>query len=115
LTTVAGFSNVSFTGTVSGSWQAVAIGMTMPTNGAAPVYLVVEDKAGKSKMVVNPNPSATATPAWTEWRIPLSDLTGVSLTTVQKITVGVGDKANPKAGAAGMLYFDDIGYGHPVK
>ena len=42
-------------------------------------------------------------------------LTGVSLTTVQKITLGVGDRTNPKAGAAGMLYFDDIGYGHPVK
>jgi hypothetical protein len=115
LTTVAGFSNVSFTGTVSGSWQAVAIGATMPTNGPASVYLTVTDKAAKSKTVVNANPSASITSAWTEWRIPLSDLTGVSLTTVQKITVGVGDKANPKAGAAGMLYFDDIGYGHPVK
>jgi hypothetical protein len=25
------------------------------------------------------------------------------------------DETSPKAGAAGMLYFDDIGYGHPVK
>jgi hypothetical protein len=114
LTTVAGFSNVSTTGTVTGSWQDLAIGMAMPTNGAAPLYLTVQDKAGKTKMVVNPNPSASATAAWTEWRIPLSDLTGVSLTAVQKITLGVGDKASPKAGAAGMLYFDDIGYGHPA-
>ncbi len=28
-------------------------------------------------------------------------------------TVGVGDKANPKAGAAGMLYIDDILFGKP--
>jgi hypothetical protein len=115
LTTVAGFSNVSFTGTVSGSWQAVAIGMTMPTNDPAPLYLTVTDKTGKSKTVSNPNPSASATGAWTEWRIPLSSLTGVSLTTVQKITVGVGDKTSPKAGGAGMLYLDDIGFGHPLK
>jgi len=114
-TTVAEISNVSTTGTVTGSWQAVAIGMAMPTNGAAPLYLTVEDKAGKTKTVVNPNPSASATGAWTQWKIPLSDLTGVSLTTVQKITLGVGDKASPKAGAAGMLYFDDIGYGHPAQ
>jgi hypothetical protein len=115
LTTVAEFSNVSTTGTVTGSWQDLAIGMAMPTNGAAPLYLTVQDKAGKTKMVVNPNPSASATAAWTEWRIPLSDLTGLNLTAVQKITLGVGDKASPKAGPAGMLYFDDIGYGHPVK
>ncbi|MCX5644973.1 MAG: discoidin domain-containing protein [Phycisphaerae bacterium] len=115
LTTVAGFSNVSTTGTVTGSWQSAAIGVAMPTNGAAPLYLTVTDKAGKTKTVVNANPSASTTAAWTEWRIPLSSLTGVSLTAVQKITLGVGDKASPKAGAAGMMYFDDIGYGHPAK
>ncbi|MCX5644974.1 MAG: discoidin domain-containing protein [Phycisphaerae bacterium] len=114
LTTVAEFSNVSTTGTVTGSWQDVAIGAAMPTNGPAPLYLTVQDKAGKTKTVVNPNPSASATAAWTQWRIPLSDLTGVSLTAVQKITLGVGDKTSPKAGPAGMLYFDDIGYGKPA-
>ena len=115
LTTTAEISNVSTTGTVTGSWQAVAIGAAMPTNGPAPLYLTVEDKAGKTKTVVNPNPSASATAAWTQWRIPLSDLTGVNLAAVKKITLGVGDKASPKAGGAGMLYFDDIGYGHPVQ
>jgi regulation of enolase protein 1 (concanavalin A-like superfamily) len=115
LTTVAEISNVSAAGTITGQWQAVAIGATMPSNGPAPLYLTVEDKAGKTKTVVNPNPSASAMVGWTEWRIPLSDLTGVSLTAVKKITLGVGDKSSPKAGAAGMLYFDDIGYGHPVK
>jgi hypothetical protein len=115
LTTTATFSNVSTTGTVTGSWQVATIGMAMPTNGAAPLYLTVTDKAGKAKTVVNANPSAAATPSWTEWRIPLSSLTGISLTTIKEVTLGVGDKTNPKAGAAGMLYFDDIGYGHPVK
>ena len=118
LTTTANMSSVSTTGTVTGSWQNVAIGMVMPTNGPAPLYLVVEDKAGKTKMVVNPNPSATAMAAtWTLWRIPLSDLTsaGVNVTAVKKITVGAGDKTSPKTGAAGMLFIDDIGYGHPVK
>jgi Fic family protein len=64
----------------------------MPTNGPAPVYVVVEDKSGKSKMVVNANPSASATATWAEWRIALSDLTGVNLTTVKKLyeTLGAG-------------------------
>ncbi len=115
--TVAEISNVSTTGTVTGQWQMLAIGATMSTNGPAPVYLVVEDKAGKKKTVVHANPAASTTAAWTEWRVPLSDLTaaGVNLTAVKKLTIGVGDAASPKAGAVGMLYVDDIGYGHPVK
>ena len=117
LTTVAEFSNVSTTGAVTGSWQALAIGATMPTNDPASLYLTVEDKAGKSKTVVNANASATTVSAWTEWRIPLSDLSaaGVNLSSVKKITIGVGDKTSPKAGGAGMLYLDDIGFGHPAK
>ena len=66
-------------------------------------------------MVVHPDPSATVTPDWTEWRIPQTDLTGVSLTTVQKLTLGVGDKTNPRAGGKGLLYIDDIGFGHPAQ
>ncbi len=85
------------------------------TNTPAPLYVIVTDKAGKSKTAIHPNPSATVLTDWTEWRIPLSDLTGVSLTTVQKLTLGVGDKTSPKPGGTGVLYLDDIGYGHPVK
>jgi hypothetical protein len=74
----------------------------------------VEDKAGKKATVVNADPAATTVAAWTEWRIPLSDLAGVNPAAVKKLTIGVGDKANPKAGAAGMLYIDDIGFGKPI-
>jgi len=115
LTTIAEISNVSVTGTVTGNWQVTAIGAAMPSNDPAPVYLAVEDKAGKTKTVVNPNPSASTTAAWTEWRIALSDLTGVNLAAVKKIKIGVGDATSPKAGPAGMLYIDDIGFGHPAK
>jgi hypothetical protein len=116
-TTLAEISNVSTTGTVSGNWQVAAIGTAMPSNDPAPLYLTVEDKAGKKKTAVNANAAATTVAAWTEWRVPLADLSagGVNLAAVKKITIGVGDKANPKAGGAGMLFIDDIGYGHPVK
>jgi hypothetical protein len=67
--------------------------------------------------VVNPNPAATTAANWTEWRIATSDLTsgGVNVAAVKKITLGAGDRASPKAGAAGMLYIDDILIGHPAK
>ncbi len=117
LYSTAEFSNVSTTGTVTGAWQAPAIGMAMQGNSPAPLYVRVEDKAGKNKTVVHPNLGVTATPTWTEWRIPLSDLSaaGVNLAAVKKITIGVGDKASPKAGGGGILFIDDIGFGHPAK
>ncbi len=105
------FSNVSTTGT--GNWQNQSIGVTQWSNGAAPLYVTVEDKAGKTKTVTSANVSATTVSDWTEWRIPLTDLAGINLAAVKKLTVGAGDKANPKAGAAGMLYIDDILFGKP--
>ncbi len=108
------FSNVSTSGTITGAWQNLSIGVTQWSNGAAPLYVTVTDKAGKSKTVVNPNLAATTVSTWTQWRIALSDLAGVNLAAVKKLTIGAGDRANPKAGAAGMLYFDDIAFGKPI-
>ncbi len=105
--------------TVSGAdtlslWFAGPVGAN-PANDPAGLYVVVEDKAGKTKTVTHPDPKATTVPIWTEWRIPFSDLAGVNLAAVKKLTVGVGDKANPKAGGAGMLYIDDILFGKPIQ
>jgi hypothetical protein len=114
--TTAQFSNVTTTGAVTGPWQDLALGVAQPSNDPAPLYAVVEDKAGHRKMVVHPDPEATVVAAWQQWHIPLSDLAsaGVNLGAVKKLTIGVGDKANPAPGAAGKLYLDDIGFGHPA-
>jgi len=106
-------SSVATTGTVTGAWQNVSIGVNQWSNGAAPLYVTVEDKAGKTKTVTSANAAATTVSDWTEWRVPLSDLAGVNLAAVKKLTIGVGDKANPKAGATGMLYIDDVLFGKP--
>jgi regulation of enolase protein 1 (concanavalin A-like superfamily) len=106
------FSNVTSTGT--GAWQNVSVGVTQRSNGIAPMYLTVEDKAGKKKTVVNPDAAAVTKGTWTQWQIPLTDLSGVNVAAVKKLTIGVGDSANPQAGAAGMLYIDDIQFGKPV-
>ncbi|MCL5280024.1 MAG: carbohydrate binding domain-containing protein, partial [Planctomycetes bacterium] len=103
------FSNVSTTAT--GNWQNVSIGVTQRSNGIAPLYLTVEDKAGKTKTVVHPDAAAVAKGTWTQWQIPLMDLSGINAAAVKKLTIGVGDPAHPQAGAAGMLYLDDIQYG----
>jgi hypothetical protein len=86
-------------------------------NDPAPLYAEIGDKAGHKKTVTYPDPAATNIAAWTPWRIPLNELSaaGVNLTEVKTITLSVGDQANPAAGTTGLVYFDDIAYGHPAQ
>jgi len=107
------FSDVVTTGSVSGQWVVADVGPN-PANDPASLYVTVEDKAGKKKTVVHPDAAATTLSQWTQWQIALADLSGVNLAAVKKLTLGVGDRANPKAGGAGKLYIDDIGFGKPA-
>jgi hypothetical protein len=75
-------------------------------NAAEPMYVVLNGTAA----VTNDNPNAAQTAAWTEWNIDLTRFAdqGVNLANVTSITLGLGNRSNPVAGGAGMLYFDDI-------
>src|SRR5574340_1735030 len=75
------------------------------------MYVTITDSAGKSVTLAHPDPTRANLNAWTEWRIPFSSLTGVNLAKVKKLTIGVGDRASPKAGGTGMLYVDDVQFG----
>ena len=114
LTTIAEFSDVSFTGAVTGPWQVAAIGVAQPSNAAAPLYVAVEDSAGHVKAVTHPDPAAVQGIDWQKWMIPLSSFQGVNAAAVQKLTIGVGDRNKPTAGGTGTIYLDDIGFGHPL-
>jgi hypothetical protein len=72
-------------------------------NAAEPMYVVLND----STAVTNDNPNAAQATAWTEWSIDLQTF-GVNLTNINTITLGFGNRNNPVAGGAGMVYFDDI-------
>ncbi len=75
-------------------------------NAAENLYVALNDSA----VVNNNNPNAAQVISWTEWNIDLQAFAdqGVDLTNVNSITMGLGDKNNPVAGGAGMMYFDDI-------
>jgi len=77
-------------------------------NGAAALYFVVKDASNKTATVIHPDAAVLGTAKWSEWKIPLTSLTGVNLARIKKITIGLGDKANPKAGGAGLIYVDDL-------
>jgi hypothetical protein len=102
------FSDVAMTGTVTGQWRARDIGTA--SNVAEQLYVVAEDSTGNSKVVNHPDPNATVLDTWQEWNIDLEEFSdaGVNLGSVKKMYIGLGDRAAPNIGGAGMLYVDDI-------
>jgi hypothetical protein len=109
LTCEAKFSNVSFPDTSVGpGWTDQDIGIT--SNAAEPMYVTVADGSGTAVTVYHDDPDAALIDTWTEWVIPLTNLSnaGVVLTDVSKLSIGFGDKSNPQPGGSGLMYFDDI-------
>jgi hypothetical protein len=76
------------------------------SNAAEQMYVVLNGSAG----VDNDDPDAAQKGSWTEWSIDLQAFAdqGVNLANVTSITLGLGNRSNPVAGGAGMMYFDDI-------
>ena len=76
------------------------------SNAAEPMYVVLNGSAA----VNHDDPDAVQKGSWTEWNIDLQAFAdqGVNLANITSITLGLGNRANPVAGGAGMMYFDDI-------
>jgi len=113
--TSADFSNVEAGGT--GQWQTDAIGVEQLTNAPDSLYAIVTDSAGHSATLVHEDPEATLATTWQTWNIPLTDLAsaGVDMSSVKSIAIGLGDRATPSAGGAGVVYIDEIQYGSEPK
>jgi hypothetical protein len=62
----------------------------------------------------HPDANIVARSGWIEWLIPHSDLAGVNLSRAAIVCIGIGDRDNPTAGGIGLVFIDDIGYGHPA-
>jgi hypothetical protein len=77
-------------------------------NVAARLYVAIEDSAGKNAVVAHPDTTLVKKTVWTEWKAPLSSFTGVNPAQVKKLSIGVGDRIDPKASVFGRLYVDDI-------
>jgi len=105
--TTAQYSNVVATGG-TGSWLMAEIGIDHPGNIQDELYLKVEDNAGKSKKFAHPDPAAVLNNDWTEWKIPLSSITGVNVARIKKMYLGVGDGNGSTLNGAGRIFIDDI-------
>ncbi len=78
-----------------------------PSNGAEKLYVTLQDSS-KTATVVHPDAAAAQSTQWTEWQIPLANFAGVSGTKIKSMIIGLGDRASPKKGGAGLLLLDDI-------
>ena len=81
-------------------------------NAAEPMYVALNGSA----VVTHGNPNAALVEEWTEWKIDLTRFAdqGVNLANVNSITLGLGNRNNPVAGGAGIMYFDDIRLYRPI-
>jgi hypothetical protein len=116
LTCQAVFSNVTFTGNVTGQWADQDIGIA--SNDAEPLYVAVSNSAGNPAVVVHDDPAAAQIDTWTEWVIPLQTFAdqGINLTDVDRIAIGLGTKGNMTIpGGSGKMYFDDIRLVQPME
>jgi regulation of enolase protein 1 (concanavalin A-like superfamily) len=106
---VADFSDLKVSGSVTGAWQTVDMTLAQPGNDPDQLYVILQDSTGKSFTVNHPDGvNAVLKNAWTEWKIPLNQFTGVNPAKIKKMSIGVGNPKSPKADGHGLLYFDDI-------
>jgi len=102
-------TNVATTGTVGPQWVNQDIGIA--SNDAEPLYVAVSNSAGTPAVVVHNDPAAAQINAWTEWIIPVQAFAdqGITLTNIDKIAIGLGNKGNMTIpGGTGKIFIDDI-------
>jgi hypothetical protein len=71
------------------------------------LYVKFEDSTGAVETEVNTDPDILTNVDWTEWKIPMADLSSVNLAEITEMTIGVGSLTSPKA-SSGTFYVDDI-------
>jgi hypothetical protein len=99
------FEGIKTTGSVTGQWQGAVIASPL-YNSAQDFYVAIQDASNKTAVVTDATAVSSAT--WVEVRMPLSSFTGVNMTKVKKMFIGVGNRNNPVADGSGMLFIDDI-------
>jgi len=107
-----GYSEVTMTLTYPRDWTENGVNtLTIwlrgnPANASEAMYVALNDSA----VVTHDNPNAALAISWMAWNINLQAFADqrVNLANVTSITLGLGNRSNPTAGDAGMMYFDDI-------
>ncbi len=109
-------SEAEYTWTAPQNWTLEGVtDLTLYVRGAGgnspdPLYVVLEDSSGRTGVAVHPNAAILNNVGWAEWKTPLSEFaaSGVSLTAIKKMYIGIGSRDGGFVGGTGVLYVDDI-------
>ncbi len=75
-----------------------------------PLYVMLEDDVN-SAMVYYPGSNDLKLEQWQLWRIDLSDFSGLNMSNITNITIGLGDRYSGSGGAAFVqIWLDDIDF-----
>ena len=78
-------------------------------NSSELMYVGLEDSSNNfAKVSYDGDMNDIKVDDWQEWNIKLSDFTDVSLSGVEKVSIGFGDSGAGSAGGFGTVYFDDV-------
>ena len=107
-----GLSEATLTLTDLQNWTEEGVGVLTiwfrgeAANAVVPLYVALNGNA----VVTHSNLTAAQLDTWTEWTIDLQMFAdqGVNLSSVNTISIGLGNKSNPVAGGTGTMYIDDI-------
>jgi hypothetical protein len=99
------FEGIKTTGNVTGQWQGAIID-SPKYNSPQDFYVFLQDSQGKNAVVSNA--TAVTSGDWLDVQMPLSQFTGVNMTKIKKMIIGIGSHANPAADGSGSLFIDDI-------
>jgi hypothetical protein len=99
------FSDVTMTGTIVGDWVNRDIGIQ--SNKPQKLYVVLQD-SDSNAIVYHNDPNILLRNTYTEWRIDLKKFTGVTLSDVRKMYIGIGTRAAAQPGGSGLIYVDQI-------
>jgi hypothetical protein len=72
------------------------------------LYLRLEDADGSAAELEYDGPADLKTEQWQRWAVQLDELSGLDLTRVKGLYVGVGNRNGGSSGAAGRIYIDDV-------
>jgi formylglycine-generating enzyme required for sulfatase activity len=81
------------------------------SNAEEPLYVALQDTAGKSEIALHTEPQVMCLEQWQEWTIDLGVFSdaGVNLGSIAMLCLGVGDPLSATPGGTGILCVDDIG------
>jgi hypothetical protein len=108
-------TQIAWHSTIGDDWETAAdwgTALVVPASagGTDRLYVTLRDASNHTGTVICPRTDVVMSKQWFEWTIPLSDFAaaGVNLSAVRKMSIGIGDRANPTAGSAGPIFIDDI-------